>query len=176
MDIENLKVLIKKVAELREVQQSCIRMKNSAQIDLDQSLEGKRFAMAIERVKEYSIQLETAEAELKAAAVALYQETKEKKPIDKVEVKITTELEYEDDKILAWCKDNAPTLLIVNKKPFEKTAVNIGAPVKVNEIPKCYIGSDLSQYLEDKKEDFEVFLPEEVQGTEILRKERRGIK
>ena len=153
MDIENLKELAKKVAELREDLEANNAVYKAFQEELSKTPIGKQTEIQAERVKEIAIAMQAAEAELKAAAVALYQETKEKKPIDKVEIKITTELEYEDDKILAWCKDNAPTLLIVNKKPFEKTAVNIGAPVKVNEIPKCYIGSDLSQYLEEKGDE-----------------------
>jgi len=44
-------------------------------------------------------------------------------------------------------RNNAPSLLTVNKKPFEKTAVEIGAPVEVKEEAKCTIGVDLSQYL-----------------------------
>lgn len=147
MSTQNLIALVEKVAELRCVSTDAGRFKESAVIALQAMPEYEHLERATETEKKAIGDVLKAEAELKDTALELYKETKEKKPIDKVEVKIFKRLEYDPTEALAWCRTNAPSLLVVNKKPFEKTAVEIGAPVKVSEEAKCTIGGDLSSYL-----------------------------
>lgn len=147
MNTQNLTALIQKVAELRNDLEDTKSLKNSAEIALEETSEYKRVQMITERASIISTGLGSVENELKFVTLAIYKETGEKKPIDKVEVKIFKRLEYDLAEVLAWCRSNAPSLLAVNKKPFEKTAVAIGAPVKVKEEAKCTIASDLSSYL-----------------------------
>jgi len=154
MNTQNLIALIKKVAELRndlkDTNERALSLKESAERILQKTPEYKRVQIITEKVSMIFTALGLAEAELRSATLAIYNETGEKKPIDKVEVKIFKWLEYDSAKVLKWCRVFAPSLMVVNKKSFEKTAVEIGAPVKVKEEAKCTIASDLSSYL--KKE------------------------
>lgn len=152
MNNQDLIPLVKKVAELREIAHQKADKKTLASQELEKTFEYETLQRAIEDFGDTVCDLENAEKELKSASLAVYEKTGEKKPIDKVEIKIFKQLGYDPAEVLAWCRDNAPSLLIVNKKPFEKTAVEIGAPVEVIEKPKCTIGTDLSSYLNTKKE------------------------
>jgi hypothetical protein len=150
----DLKVLITKVAELRK---GCIIQ--GIQIDelsnkLEQTSEYKAMQEARTIHSGLSGELDIAEEELKATVLAIYNKTGEKKPIDKVEVKIFKKPEYDPEKVLRWCRNLAPYLLILDKKGFEKKAEDFkiaGAPVEVNKEAKCIIASDLSVYLEKEK-------------------------
>ncbi len=153
MSIENLKEMAKKVAELRiEVQDKWMKTQEAHEFLLKSEI-GQRWLSWLDKKIEADKFLGDAEAELKAAAVVLYNETKEKRPIDKVEIKIFKELDYDPKEVETWCRTFSPAMLTLNKKAFEKVAENLtDAPVKVNVIPKCNLGTDLSQYLEEKKE------------------------
>ena len=152
MDKQNLIPLVEKVAELRKTAHQKADKKTIASQALEGTFEYETLQRTIEDFGDTVCDLENAEKELKSAALAIYDETQEKKLVDKVEIKIYKRLKYDLAKVLAWCRNNAPSLLIVNKKPFEKTAVAIGAPVEVTEEAKCTIGTDLSAYLKQKEE------------------------
>ena len=147
MNKQDLIPLVEKVAKSRRSLEEWKLSQSSAKEELEKTPQNKQLQEMSAIVGQVFEDLTHAEEELKLAALALYEETKEKKPVDKVEIKIFKRLKYEVPKVLAWCRDNAASLLIVNKKPFEKTAVEIGAPVEVTEEAKCTIGTDLSCYL-----------------------------
>lgn len=152
MDNQDLIPLVEKVAELRN---SC-RIMSAKELELIDEVRALPKSVALEALQNgiarVSHDLGLAQEELKSAALAVYEETGEKKPADKVEIKIFKSLEYDALEALDWCRRNSPALLMVNKKPFEKAAVEIGAPVRVTEKAKCTIGTDLSSYLNTKKE------------------------
>lgn len=152
MSIQSLIVLTQKVAERRKNFQLMEDIRRLAIFNSEETAEHRTVLIATKNSGIANEDLVNAEAELKSATLAIYEETGEKKPIDKVEVKIFKRLEYDPAEVLKWCRDNAPSLLVVNKKPFEKTAVEIGAPVNVKEEAKCTIGSNLSSYLNEKGE------------------------
>jgi len=155
MDKQDLIPLVERVAELRGCSEVMIKNRDLLKQKLMQTPQGMDYEMTCENIGKLSEDLMMAERELKERSIALYQTTGEKKPIDKVEIKIFKRLKYDASKILNWCnwcKENAPSLLIVNKKPFEKTAEAIGAPVEVIEEAKCTIGTDLSAYIKTKEE------------------------
>ena len=146
-----LRELITRVAELRR-DYKLMNVKELEWIDKIKALpEGVALEALQRNIALIEDNLRSAEEELRSATLAVYDETGDRKPIDKVEVKIYKTLEYEVPEVLAWCRNNAPSLLIVNRKPFEKTAVEIGAPVEVKEEAKCTIGIDLSMYLKEEK-------------------------
>jgi hypothetical protein len=98
--------------------------------------------------------LATAQEELKSATLEVFNETGEKKPIDKVEVKIYKKVEYDSLKVEAWCREFSAYLLVLDKKGFEKKAEDFkvaGAPVEIKEEAKCLISTDLSMYLTEEK-------------------------
>lgn len=152
MNKQDLIPLVEKVAELREHGKNMIREQEQFWDKIKGSPEGREYEGMCIRTGAVFNNLEIAERELKERALVFYEETKEKKPVDKVEIKIFKRLKYDATEVLAWCKRNSPALLIVNKKPFEKAAVEIGAPVEVTEEAKCTIGTDLSAYIKTKEE------------------------
>lgn len=140
--------LAKDVAEKRQDVEEAKQERLTAERVMAETTEGKHLQWCTEDVANEQEALTVAENQLKSAVLEVYKETQEKKPIDGVEVKIVKTMTYIPAIVLAWCWKNAPTFLIVNKKPFEKTAVEMGAPVKVKQEPKCYVAKDLSSYLE----------------------------
>jgi len=152
MDKQDLIPLVEKVAELRNEAKLMADQKNLLDYNMKHTPEGEQYERICNDIEKLSEDLMVAERELKEMAIVLYEETKEKKPIDKVEIKIFKKIKYDLVKALAWCRENAPSLLIVNKKRFEKMAVELGAPVEVKEEARCAIGTDLSAYLKKTEE------------------------
>lgn len=148
MDKEKLVELAKDVAELRQDVEFAKGKAFSASQVMAETEEGKSFQLCTEELAKEKEALSEAETSLKTAVLEVYEETEERKPIDKVEVKIFESLKSDPLADLAWCRANAPTLLIVDKKAYAKTAVAIGAPVHVIKTAKCTIAKDLSSYLE----------------------------
>lgn len=151
-DKAELGKLLKTVAIGRNNIETIKQKKSVAEEVLAQTAEGRSFQSCVELLGKCQEQLSEAEDTLKSAVLEVYKETKERKPIDKVEVKIFKSLKYDALKALDWCRAFAPTLLMVNKKLFEKMAPDMGGPVEVKEEPKCYVAKDLSSYLEAAKE------------------------
>jgi|GEM_PF-2438046 len=152
MEKEKLLELAKTVAERRQGIVAAKELTLRAESLMQETTAGRAFQLYSKQLEQVGESLSDAEDQLKSAVLELYEETKEKKPINGVEIKIVKTMTYISAIVLAWCRKNAPTLLIVNKKPFEKTAVEMGAPVKVKQEPKCYIAKDLSSYLDSAKE------------------------
>lgn len=152
VEVSALINLAKRVAELRDNIQTGIGERNVAEQKVEETPEGKEYNKICYKIATLSEELMMAESALKSATVSVFKETGERKPIDRVEVKIFKSLEYEPAEVLAWCRTNAPSLLVVNKKPFEKTAVEIGAPVEVKEEAKCMLAQDMSIYLKIEAE------------------------
>lgn len=152
MDKQDLIPLVERVAKLRKIAHEKADDKTLAFQELEKTVEYTVLQRLKESFEDTMCNLEDAEKELKSASLTLYEETGEKKPTDKVEIKIFKSLEYDALRVLDWCRANAPALLMVNKKPFEKAAVEIGAPVRVIEEARCTIGKDISAYLKQKEE------------------------
>lgn len=147
-DKSKLTELLKTVAESRQDVELAKRERDSAGEALKETAEGKHFQSCADHLMKEQETLIQGETELKSAVLEVYKETKEKEPIDKVKVKIFTNLEYDDAEVLEWCKTNATALLKVDTKTFEKTAVKMNAPVTEKDDPKCTIAKDLSLYLD----------------------------
>lgn len=153
MSTDNLKVLIRKVAELRRDINTMQSLKILAMEEVVNTPQHKNLLKVEGDMDVVAENLTTAQEELKSAVLAVYDETGEKKPIEKVEVKIHTKLIYVSEKVLAWCRTLAPYLLVLDKKAFETKAEDLkeaGAPVEIEKEARCNIATDLSQYLERK--------------------------
>jgi len=165
---EDLIPLVERVAGLREILKQKEGKKILASEELKKTFEYETLQKTIGDFGDTVCDLEDAEKELKSVALAFYEYTGEKKPVEKVEVKIYKRLEYDPLKIETWCRTLAPYLLILDKKTFEKKVDDFkkaGAPVEILEEAKCTIGTDLSMYLEGNPEydpDFELTEQEEV--------------
>lgn len=125
--------------------------------------EGVKFQATCTRLEVLQMDTVATESELRTAVLVDFEETEETEPIEKVKVKIFKHLEYDDAEVLIWCRANAPALLKVDTKTFEKTAVKMKAPVTEKNDPKCTIAKDLSMYLiEQETEDARKEIPPKV--------------
>jgi hypothetical protein len=95
--------------------------------------------------------------EIEPEAVKLYEETGEKSLLPGLGIRVYTELEYEEETALQHCisKDMLGALR-VDKKSFEKYAKAMADVdplnfVRIIEVPKPTIATDLSEYLMGEK-------------------------
>jgi hypothetical protein len=154
MIAEDLKAMARKVAELRGDCEGQGKVIGGLKDELVKTPEFMALGLAQGVHSGLYELLSKAEAELKVAALEVYRETGEKNPIDKVQVKMFKEIDYNLLEAETWCRTFAPAMLTLNKKAFDKTAENFpDAPVKINEVPKATIGTDLSMYLSEEKRD-----------------------
>lgn len=110
---------------------------------------------ALQAVKDCGKALSEEEQKARTAvedeALAAFRDTGDRKAHEGVEVKMVTRILYYPVAATAWCRENAPTFLTLDVKPFEKAAKAglPGAPVEVIEEPKVYIARDLSGAVSD---------------------------
>ena len=117
----------------------------------------QRYADLIE-AKEWEREQQEMVADLtdhvRAEALAAYQETAETKPWPGVQVKIYTEIEFDETEALVWCREYMPTLLNLDVTRFKKVAPHIwDAPITITKVPKATIARDLGEYLAEEASD-----------------------
>lgn len=92
--------------------------------------------------------LASIDADLRLAALAIYETTQNKKPADGISIVINKSLFYIPTEATAWAKEHQPDLIELNEKKFEKYARAIldVTPlefVTVEEVPSVRIAKDL---------------------------------
>lgn len=117
--------------------------KTLAESELGQRMEAARKAWVAGEAQEKQLR-----ARLQELAAAHYAATGEGRPAPGLAIKLFAVLDYDAGQALAWCEQNAPTLVkrALDVRAFEKTAVVLGAPVQVREEPRTSVASDLSMY------------------------------
>jgi hypothetical protein len=98
------------------------------------------------KVNETRAIVNEAEELVKELALSIYEETGEKKVHEKVQIKHMTKYDYDPETALAWAREFAPALLILDKKGFEsfvKSATQKPAFVTIVIEAKPYISSKL---------------------------------
>jgi hypothetical protein len=92
--------------------------------------------------------LSNFDALMRAAMVAHYNETGEKKPAPGLEVKVSRVLSYDLDKAFAYCIENMTGALSLNTKVFEKIMLAIPDTrpgwISIADEPKATVALDLS--------------------------------
>ena len=92
-----------------------------------------------------------AETALREAALGVYQQTGEKKPAPGVEVKLRTNLIYEEAAALVWASEHKIALAL-DKKAFEKVAKASPLPfVLVEQTPFATIATELGEHYGPKE-------------------------
>ncbi len=132
------------VADLRAI----VARKTAALNESRQAWEDAH-AQEIEVHKAMTQALAEAEAALRAAAVAAYQETGNKAPASGVGIRVQTKLAYHPDDALRWAKEHDMALAL-DKPAFEKIAK--AAPpdfVRKVESAQATIATDLSAVVEE---------------------------
>jgi len=105
--------------------------------------EGLRLKRAKEARALAQQESESADADVRSIAVAMYQLDGQRKPHAGVEVKLYQTLEYDKAAATEWCREHLPTAMQFDVKRFERVAVDVGAPVKVIETPRVFISKEL---------------------------------
>ena len=87
--------------------------------------------------------------QVRAEAMAAYQETGNKQPWPGVQVKMYTEIKFDEAEAWHWCRVHADYLLMLDVRGFKEHGASMkGAPVTITTVPKATITKDLSRYLE----------------------------
>ena len=115
------------------------------------ALEATPEYQALAAVRAYRQKAEFA-VEQESAAVRDYtliefKRSGDKSPANGVTVKLYKKLRYNNAVIFDWLMGNAPALLTIDTRRFEKSAETLGAPVEVDYEPRPTIATDLSEYL-----------------------------
>lgn len=93
-------------------------------------------------------EISALEAEIREAAVAEFAINGDKKPWPGVGIREVTRLSYDPAVAREWCLTQAPALLMIDKRQFEKVAPSLpGAPVEVTKEAQATIATDLGEYL-----------------------------
>ncbi len=98
----------------------------------------------IDGLKAMTQALSEAEAAVRAAALAAYQETGNKKPAPGVGIRVQTKLRYDETNALRWAREH-DLCLMLDKAAFERQArVTPLSFVEAVETPAATIATDLS--------------------------------
>lgn len=154
--MSELRERLAEVARLRWEAYSVETALAEAQNEVAKTPEARRVQALYETRKGITAALIEAETLAKQEALAEYDETQDKRPLPGVEIKVFKVVEYEELAATMWCQSNAPTMLKLDAKRFERFVkediLNIPAHVaKVVEEPRAQLASDLSEYEEGIK-------------------------
>ena len=93
--------------------------------------------------------IELMEKDVREVALAEYAENKVK-DLGGVQIKVFTNLEYDENTAVNYCLEHQhATLLKLDKRGFEKVAKELKPDfVKIDEVARAQIATDLSEYLQ----------------------------
>lgn len=140
--------LLEQLKQARQAEENALQAMKICKAQLEETPEYKLLQDGIliwEQAKEYTSLIDGA---LRQEALDLYGLTGDKHPFDKVSIVINRNLIYQEAEAFDWAGKNAPGMLELNKKKFEKhaRAVLETMPldfVKVEEVPSVRIASEL---------------------------------
>ena len=143
--------MVRKLAEARRIMDEYREQMKALQVDVDAEIE-ERFGGERRRLVAL---LETAATEvldaddaLRAAAVAEYEATQDKRPHPAVTVKVYTTLSYEEADASAYCREYLWKALKLDRREFEKAARVLEPEFVTFEVePKATVATDLSAYV-----------------------------
>ena len=143
--------MVRKLAEARaelathKTEKAKLEDRITAEIVEKYGDEGARLNELIAAAQQAEI---AADEALRAAAVAQYEATQDKRPHPAVTVKVYTTLSYEEADALEYCQKHLPKALKLDRREFEKVA-RAAEPVFVTFVvePKATVATDLSAYV-----------------------------
>lgn len=115
--------------------------------DLEREFRQQHAALYAERdsLKRYA---EEAEAALRLAVVNQFLATNNRKPHPACSVRMNSKLVYDPVMAARWARTEAPALLVLDTKKFEKAAPNIpGAPIETIEVPVAVVATNLAAFM-----------------------------
>lgn len=120
-----------------------------AKAEYDAIMQGLKNSEVAKALDYAQSKLSVVEDELRAAIVAEYKATGNKKPAPGLGIRETSKLVYDADTALTWAKQHDMALAL-DKRSFEKIA-KASPPefVSVEVTPSATIATDLSEYVEE---------------------------
>lgn len=132
----------------------------------DATPEGQAVALALSAIRDIQTGIIESEATIRGTALEHYDGTGEREAWPGVKVKLYTVIKYVPKTALAWARENAPHLLMLNHDAFKRAAKArlTGTIGVVAKEPRAQIARDLSEYLpgpdqEEPEEDERDDLP-----------------
>lgn len=139
---------IKLLAERRQAAELASAVRNAARTALEQTEEYAALTDAGEILASIGGEIAALESEIREAAVSEFAINGDKKPWPGVGIREVTRLSYDPAVAREWCLTQAPALLMIDKRQFEKVAPSLpGAPVEVTKEAQATIATDLGEYL-----------------------------
>ena len=140
--METLKELESKLAELKTARHLAEEAQNRYEILTSAPLI-KEARAAVQELGAAALQ---KEQEVRALTLKAYQETGDKKPVIGAGIRVIREIRYLPAVALAWCKENFVAALTLDKKTFERYALESATPpefVTITEEPQATIAREL---------------------------------
>ena len=108
--------------------------------------------LAKDWIRESQEQIAELTDQVRAEALAAFQETGNKQPWPGVQIKMYSKIEFSEEEARAWCFDYAGSLLKLDTRAFQRAAPALpDAPITITKEPRATIASDLSMYQKEKE-------------------------
>ena len=110
--------------------------------------EAKAYQALVDAQRKLTDAVTIADADVRREMMVYFQATGDRKPTPGIEVQMRKKIMFNHDEVMDWLAVNAPKLIEHTiAKGFEKVAVQLGAPVKVEYEPFVKMASNLRGYL-----------------------------
>ena len=145
MQFEDAKERMRKLAEAREKLAEIHSRRKEKQEELLSDLEYQELIQAEEEQERI---VEQCDSCVRDDALREFESTKNKHPFPWANIRVQTNLIYDDSEALEYCKEHLGAAISLNRKVFESVARSIDLPlVNKKTEPKVYIDKDLSEHL-----------------------------
>lgn len=143
-----MKDLVQKLKDLRIEQSQAIEQLNKAREILEQTEEYKVYLQCEAYLQGVNGDIKETDEAIRAQAIVNYHQTQDKNPIDGVSIAIQKVCEYSQDEAKDWANYNAPEMLKLDTRKFEKYARVVADTlpiefVTIKEEPSVRIASKL---------------------------------
>lgn len=140
--------LLEQLKQARQAERDAITFVSEMRRALEETIEYSQLNIAQVKLVEIQNKVAILDEAVRQEALDLYGLTGNKHPFDKVSIVINRNLIYQEAEAFNWAGRNAPTMLKLDTKKFEKhaRAVLETMPldfVKVEETPSVRIASEL---------------------------------
>lgn len=143
---------LRQLAAARVAMQSAKRQLAVQEATLEQSALYRAVVLARDWVRASQQDVDELTDQVRAEALAAFQETGNKQPWPGVQIKMYSKIEFSEEEARAWCFDYAGSLLKLDTRAFQRAAPALpDAPITITKEPRATIASDLSMYQKEKE-------------------------
>lgn len=141
---------VREVAQLRQAKSDLSDEIDKLQAEIDATEVGKALAKLREAKSNIQARLTIEENETRVLIVKAFNETGDRRPTSKTEVRMFATVTFTDKtRALQWAVENCPDAVTLNEDRLARAVRNLRLGfMEVTDEPRGQIGSDLSEYLE----------------------------